>query len=722
MIKFKAKIIREIAHNGVDWGSYTFDTNDNIEGKNNNPKSLIEAMASISTNIVGNMPILTIGAEYNVEAELTNHPKFGLQYKVKNISLCKPEDKEALLSYLKTICTKLQAEKIVKKYPDFINHLLQNNTLIVKGISKKSFDKIKEKVLESYIMNDILALLGPLGITYKTIMKLSDTHTTALELKQILYENPYVLTRVHGLGFAKVDNIALQINPELKVSKYRLNAYIKYILSEQANTNGHTIVDIDFIRIEVKTRMSENIHFFDDVIAEQEFKRIGSNIGLKINYDNEMYVYNTLLEKTKIKCNEVYVSNSIDIILTEEQLEAVSVACNNPFTIIIGPAGTGKTTVIKTILHYLENDALNTISLIQDVALCSLSAKASKRMEEVTEHKATTIHRLLGYNGKTFKFNKDNTLPYTTVIVDEASMDNTWIFRKLLEAIEPDTKLIIVFDHAQLEPIGEGNIATDLLNSNEFPVCRLTKIHRQAEKSGIITFATAVRNNKNIIEQFFSDKFIKIGENQDMIIKFKNNIIDSVVSNYLEAMTKYGIDNVVVITPRKSNAELCCLSINTKIQQHLTSKEKSIIYFSKHFNIKDKVIQKINNYQKDIINGEIGFVVDIDEHEMTVDFDGKIISYRKNELKELELAYALTVHSFQGSQADVVIVSIDNGSFIMLDNKLLYTAITRASKYCLLYISESAYRKCIFNSANNNRNTFINEIKRLEVHANSESA
>jgi exodeoxyribonuclease V alpha subunit len=316
---------------------------------------------------------------------------------------------------------------------------------------------------------------------------------------------------------------------------------------------------------------------------------------------------------------------------------------------------------------------------------------------------------LLGFNGGGFEHDENNTLPSNIVILDEASMVNSSIFLALLKAIRKGSKVLIVFDYAQLPPIGAGNIATDLLQS-DFSVNVLTKVHRQAEESGILSDANIIRTGKNPIEK--PEYNMVRGNLKDMHYMFrmdKQEIFDLTIKYFMKSIETLSLDEVCICVPRKKDVLNSALKYNLKIQDLLLGNEPCYVdRGDKKYKLGAKVIQKVNNYEKQVVNGEVGYISDIDIMEKIFKvkyMDDKVIEYDFKELDQLELAYALTVHSTQGSQYHTVIIPLDMSSYMLLSKELIYTAITRAKELLVIVGNESVVNYMVNNVNTKTRNT-----------------
>ena len=338
-----------------------------------------------------------------------------------------------------------------------------------------------------------------------------------------------------------------------------------------------------------------------------------------------------------------------------------------------------------------------------------------------------TIHRLLGYSPKGFTYTANNRMPYDIVFLDEASMVNCVLFYYLIAAIKEGAKLIVCGDYAQLPPIGAGNIFSDLLHMDDcFNVSILRKVHRQAEASGILTDANKIREGVFPIEDptVHPKKQIINGELKDMAYVFRDSnerIQDIVVSQFLKIKDKYGLDSVAVAVPRKDTVVNSALEINKQIQLNVIDTENTpfVQGIYNRFYIGDRILQTENDSDRDIYNGEIGYVESVFPNakkeetcmvarfKSTLNGEDKIIEYDREELGSVLLGYALTSHKLQGSEYDYIIVAIDNTHYVLLDRCMLYTAITRAKKMCILVSQPEAFKHAMKYNKVNSRQTWL---------------
>ena len=740
--KFKATITYcRYYSNDSTWGVYGFSTDDDIphftkETKIDLPfedKKEVNPNRKLST-LAGKMQELVIGGEYMVKATYKHDKNYGDQYNPISIYALIPQTRESQLMFLQSIISPWLAENLINAYPNVVNDVA-NGTLkeidydLVKGVREFTWNKIKEKIINNYLISDIITMLKPLGVTYTMIKKLLADEPNPALLKQQLEDNPYILCKINGIGFKKCDDLALKLKPELLNSIERLVAFIKYYFTDLGEGKGHTWCSLKILKSAISNNVPECSDKVDWLLENNEFLHIADDkVGLKYYYDIEMQIYNLLLEKSK-KETDIYISDEkIELAIHHaeeeqgfnyvvEQLDTIKKSLHRTISLITGKAGTGKTSIMRAIVKaYTENNFTLTAS--------ALSAMAAQRITEATEFPAMTIHRTLGCIGlNEFTFNKDNHMITSVAFLDEGSMVNASLFLHWLEAIDDNTRIIISGDHKQLPPIGFGNVFSDLIEMfDDTVVSKLVKPMRQAEKSGILVDANLIRENINPITEKLQPRIIH-GELQDMYYMFRTNrqsLFDIAVKTFLKSVETDGIDNVVIAVPRRKDCLNSTNEINKVIQEKLLGNEKkSISGFEMTFKLGAKVMQTVNDYDKNVFNGEIGYITEINERyegkkkeEYCVvtytDIFGKdkLIEYTKKELGALDLAYAMTVHKLQGAGRKIVIGIIDNTHHQLLDNCMLYTLLTRAKKRCLLLAEPQAFLQCI-RTSHNKRNTWM---------------
>ena len=741
IIEFKAIITYCRYYNSdSDWGVYGFSTEDDIPyfETETNPINHFDGEQKNSdkkfSSLAGKMQELTIGGEYLVKANYVYNKIYGHQYKPISIYALLPQTEESQLMFLKSIISPTIAENLISTYPNVVNDIVNGELKEidynrVKGVREYTWNIIKEKVINNYLISDIISMLKPLGVTYTMIKKLLSDEPNPALLKKQIEENPYTLTKIPQLGFKRIDALALKLKPELLKSIERLAAFVKFYLTDIGDTLGNTWCSITLLKTAISNNVPECADQFEWMLNNNDFLHIeGTRIGLKYYYDIEMKIYNLLFEKSKKQTDINIPNEKIEQAIkhaedeqgfeyVSEQLDAINKTLHRTVSLITGKAGSGKTSIIRAIINsYTENHYTVTAS--------ALSAMAAQRITEATSFPAMTIHRTLGCVGlNEFTFNKDNHMITNVAFMDEGSMVNASLFLDWIEAIDDNTRIIISGDHKQLPPIGFGNVFSDLIEMfDDTIVSELKKPMRQAEKSGILVDANMIRENINPIIEKLQPRIIH-GELHDMYYMFRTNrqsLFDIAVKTFLKSVESDGIDNVVIAVPRKKDCLNCTHELNKVIQDKLLgSEKKSIFGYDTEYKLGAKVMQTVNDYDKNIFNGEIGYITEISEHiegkkkeEYCIvtytDIFGKekFIEYKKKELGQIDLAYAMTVHKLQGAGKKIVIGIIDNTHYQLLDNCMLYTMLTRAKQRCLLLAEPQAFLQCI-RTSHNKRNTWM---------------
>ena len=736
--EFKIVVTYEKYYNDdTTWGTYIAYTEDDIPFFTNGEANKFDNSEEKKKfcNIVGKMQQLSIGGEYQIKAKYEYNKQYGHQYKPLSIYALVPQTKEMQLVFLKTIIPEWMAENLINEYPNLVNDVA-NGTLKeidyskIKGVREITWNKVKEKIINNYLISDILMLLKPLGVTYTMIKKLLSDEPNPVLLKREIEKNPWVLTRVDNLGFKRVDDLALKLKPELIDSTQRLVSFIQYYFKDLGESKGHTWCSEKILRTAISNNVYECSDKVDWLFENNNFLHIvNGRIGLKYYYDIEQQIYQLILDKSKVDTTINISDTAIELAIKHaeeeqgfnyvvEQLDTIHKSLHRTVSLITGKAGTGKTSIMRAIVKaYTENNYMITAS--------ALSAMAAQRITEATEFPAMTIHRTLGCQGlNKFTYDKDNHLITDVAFLDEGSMVNASLFLHWLEAIGDNTRIIISGDHKQLPPIGFGNVFSDLVEMfDDSIVSKLIKPMRQAEKSGILVDANKIRENINPISEKLQPRIIH-GELQDMYYMFRSNrqsLFNIAIKTFLKSVETDGIDNVVIAVPRRKDCLNSTNEINKVIQNELLGDvQQSIEGFETNFKLGAKVMQTVNDYDKNVFNGEIGYITQIGERyeskkkkeEYCVvtysDICGhdKLIEYTKKELTSLSLAYAMTVHKLQGAGRKTVIGIIDNTHHQLLDNCMLYTLLTRAKKRCLLLAEPSAFLQCI-RTSHNHRNTWL---------------
>ncbi|MCY9758351.1 ATP-dependent RecD-like DNA helicase [Paenibacillus alvei] len=704
---------------------------------------LVELNPYGNITIKGGMPDLQIGKTYTAMVCRKKDPKFGLGYEVVNgqIYMKMFTTREEQLTFLSSILSEFQTSALTAAYPhENLVDLIKNDKLdlsLVKGIGEATLAKIKDKILanEKY-QRAIITLTGEYGIPYGSVKKLSDKYGSPDMLIDKINENPYILTELDGFGFKKVDEMALKMGVA-KDSKHRIVSCAEYVLSEESG-NGHCWMKLTrLINESIKLLELSISSIKDALITEAKTRKYVIDEEENIIYLREYHKYELQIKENVFRLLnakfEHEVENLDEIIahveekqgfpFTDEQKKAIVYAIEHNILIVNGKAGTGKTSVIKGIV-----EVLRTIKGLE-YATCALSGKASQRIQESTGLDAYTIHRLYGYNPQMgWIYDEYNHLEKDIIILDEASMVNSELFYYVMRAIKDGAKLIITGDTAQLEPIGVGNVLVDLLESNKVPKVELTIVHRQAQKSGILSCANLVREGK----KFVTNKdfgYQRLGELQDLYL-YSYEDGDKVFNQVMGIAKKFGTGNILdfqIIVPMKTRGKNCAKSINEACQKLFNQDPENVdpIYKIEKKNVTfiegDKIILNGNNYDKGVFNGTIGIIKYINSAyinkdgeatgEIVIDFEGVgDIRFTKSEMNRVDLAYAITVHKSQGSQWKYVVFAMDYSSYVLLNRQLTYTAMTRASKALFMPVELKALQFSIETNKSTKRQTFLPEM------------
>ena len=694
--------------------------------------------------LTGNMCEINDDEIYVVIGREVDNEKFGLQYEV--IFMCvdiKLTNKNDQYKFLEKVLPEKQCLDIFKAFDDPME-ILENKDVkslcTVKGIGVPTALKLIEKYESGKDYSEAYVELDKYGLTKYMIDKLVDYFGSPNTVIAKINENPYLLIdEMDGIGWEKADEMALEGGLG-EYSINRIKAYVKYYLYEEANI-GNTWVDIDDLLDAIdgtigyelpQETLSEALKEMNDkniIWTNEDKDRIGlmKFYQLEKNIAEELHRLNSAKNhfnadgwKTKIKNLEIRQEWEF----TEEQLSGVQAILENQIIMIIGGAGTGKSSTVAGMLEIFKED--------YTFAQTALSGRASCNLSDITGEDGYTIHRLLGYNPKVgFVYNKSNRMSKDIIILDELSMVGADIYYRLIQAIETGSKLIMLGDKHQLEAIGVGNIMFDMMESGYIKCVELTKIHRQAEKSAIITESIKIKNQEHIISKDFVGKDVR-GELQDFeldIYRNKDTTSKRVVAHFKELLPKTeNIFDIQVIVPMKNRGKASAyylnnllqeIAIDTNVSTKLLVGEGSKYPFT--IFIGDKVLNNKNNYEAlnengdevPIFNGDLGIVVDMDtiRRTLVVNFNNKGNIYiPKAHLKHIALGYAATCHKMQGSGIKYVIAALDYTHYKLLTKEMVYTMQTRAKEYCVLCAENKALRYATTHTSVSTKQTHLEQL------------
>ena len=683
---------------------------------------------------VGTMPLFNVGDRVEIEGELTYHDKYGEQFDISSIRLEKPSDKASIIRFLSSGnlkgIGKKTAEAIYDKFgKEAIDTVYRRTEELLKidGIGRKKLEDIKLSVEETRDSRRVLEYLQSLNISYNLSMKIFRKYGE--NTVDILKTNPYQLIEdISGIGFTMADNIARNMQMDTS-SSFRISAGLFYILNKEADFNGHTSLKISYL-----ISMARNLLKVQEdrikIVVEEDI--ISGKLVL-INIEGENYIYSSKILRAEksvalglaSKISEKYIFDvEIDYdlsIFSQEQKQAIHKAFEAMTLVITGGPGTGKTTIINAVCKILAKNEMT-------YALAAPTGRAAKRMQESTGQEAFTIHRLLGIrpDENVAEFNEDNPIDKDYIIVDEMSMVDIYLMESLISAISPNTALIMVGDSNQLPSVGPGNVLADIINT-DIKTIKLKKIFRQGLKSNIIVNAHKINKGEYPILNELGKDFFFIEANKNNF----SQVLADLVNNRLPKF--YGLDkikDIQILCPSKKTA-WGSTNINNNIQNILNPSDEKIVINEKNFKLNDKVMQIRNNYDlvaensltysEGVYNGDIGFinVIDQEDEKLKVEFyDGSVVTYKKEDIKDLDLSYAITIHKSQGSEFDCVIIPMMQVAPMLLTRNLLYTGVTRAKKLVVLVGEKRIIKQMVDNDFSNQRYTnlsyWINEMENVE--------
>lgn len=685
-----------------------------------------------------NHPILYEGVTYEFKGEWTVHPKFGNQFKASIAHEVQPSTKEGLRAYLQSSffpgIGPVIANRIVEHFGENVIEILNTDStqlLKISGISKNKLQAIQEAWDKNKEINDIMMFLQQYDISTLYATKIYEYYGKHC-VEQVL-SNPYKLaTDISGIGFVYADKIALKVG-FAEDSPERIKACINYILEQGAVEAGHcyllskqiALKSTELLRVDIKDKVQDLINSLEN---SGEIKALKLGTEEKRYYSRKIYFNETYCAEkinalrdndSNLTVNDNLLSSSFDKIdLSDEQKAAVKGIISHGIAVLTGGPGCGKTTTTKKIVNVLQK-------LNKKVVLAAPTGRAAQRMTEVIGIEASTIHRLLSWDhlNNGFLKNENNPIEGDVIIIDETSMLDINLAASLLRATQYETQILFIGDADQLPPVGPGDFFKDLINSGVVPVYRLNKIFRQGKESLIIKYAHAINNGEvpnietplltpevwtngsdcSFIDSGLSDPYTNKNDHPKWLsLRYGLNITEMIIELYTKIMPKYvGAEKEIQILIPMNKGDLGTVKINALIQQAVNPKKIGVGEINlkeRVFRLNDKVIQTKNNYDLGVFNGDIGRISAVDEakNEIVVKFsEDREIPYKKSDILELELAYAISIHKSQGSEFDCVILPIMNQYQRMLERSILYTGLTRAKKYAVFVGQRNALKTAV---------------------------
>ncbi|WP_330588223.1 SF1B family DNA helicase RecD2 [Anaerosporobacter faecicola] len=697
---------------------------------------------------VGSFPFINEGEYVQLEGNYISHQIYGEQFQVQSYEIKEPEDMMSMERYLGSGAIKgigvALAARIIRKFKEDTFRIIEQEPerlAEVKGISVSKAQEIATQFEDKKELRDAMLFLQKYGITNNLAVKIYKQYGS--RMYDVIRDNPYKLADdISGVGFRIADEIASKVGITGD-AEYRIKAGVLYVL-QQAAQNGNVYLPMEILVAKTAQILIIEPDKIEDHIMDMMIDKrvIIQEVQQKKVVYNTFYYYSELnVARMLHDLNEQYdiaipelekrirkIEQQEKIELDEMQRDAVVEAVRNGVLIITGGPGTGKTTTINTIIKFFEAEGL-------DFLLAAPTGRAAKRMSETTGYEAQTIHRLLELSGApddsntrlNFERNEENPLEADAIIIDEMSMVDISLMLALLRAITVGTRIILVGDVNQLPSVGPGNVLKDIITSNAFHVVKLNKIFRQATESDIIVNAHKINRGDTImLDNKSKDFFMLKRDDVTVIIQVMLTLIKYKMPKYVNARPY----DIQVLTPMRKG-ELGVEKLNLVLQKYLNpaetgKREKEIA--GRIFREGDKVMQIKNNYQMEwecksqfglsfekgmgVFNGDTGIIKEINlfSEIITVVFDEiRYVEYSFQQVDELELAYAITIHKSQGSEYPAVIIPLLSGPKMLLHRNLLYTAVTRARSCVTIVGSSKLVQTMIDNVSEQERFTSLDD-------------
>ena len=714
MSEIKGKLSKIIFHNNQN--GYTV-------GLLKVKESDIDDLVNKTVTFTGNLPDLNEIDTYIMTGSLTNHEKYGSQFQVKSINRIMPQETDAMIDILSSNLFKgigkKTAEKLVSVFKEKTFDVILNDTsnlLLIPGINEKQAKTLKESLKQYQGSYEDILMLNKLGFSTSESMKIY--HYYKDKLNEVLDGNLYnIYYDIDEISFPRVDSIF--VAKYEKDSPSRVAGAIVYIIKTLSMTYGHTYfskeeVNSYLFRV-LKVEVSEKVvaDAYNSLLVDERIVIKDDRLYLWEMYEAETLIarrLRLLAHEDKIKYKNLdtkikEIETHYGIVYTDEQLDAIKLAITRKVAIITGGPGTGKTTILKGILDlYKVLSSSDKIRLNEQIALLAPTGRASKRMSEVTNFEASTIHRFLKWNKDTnrFQINEYNKSSVSFVIIDEASMIDTMLLANLLKGLKSSCHIIFVGDANQLPSVAAGDVLNDMIESKELPVYALKNWHRQGSDSKIIPFAHRI--NEGILDR----ELLNSGSDLEFI-PCKDNEIIEVIGNVCKDYNSYDLQVLAPIYKNRNGI----YAINDHLQKLWNPKspsKKEIEGNESIYREKDKVIQLSNMKDESVFNGDIGIIDRIKllgNKELYIDYDGNLVKYTKSMLQNFTLGYAISIHKSQGSEFDTVLIPFTFDYRKMLYRKLIYTGVTRCKKKLILVGDINALEQAIRNNQEQKRRTSL---------------
>lgn len=679
--------------------------------------------------VTGSFAGIQAGQEIHVEGSWNFHPKFGKQLVATKYTTALPTSTVGIKKYLSSGFIKgigpAYAEKIVEHFGAATLQIIdeQSQRLYeVSGIGPKRVDQIIQSWHDQKYIAKVMVFLQEKGVSTAYATKIYKKYGQNSVAK--LTENPYCLTDdIWGIGFKTADKIAQNMGFATG-SVQRIQAGIIFCLKQEMN-NGHAYQEVATLK-EKSFQLLEIDADLHQAQAKQALTALYNNdqiklityqqthfVGLSNLYGSEKALAEKILKlmqspvTTAASPAELYkaLQTSMNVELNQDQQDGILQCFQNKISIITGGPGTGKTTLVKALLNLLESYKLS-------YKLAAPTGRAAKRMMESTKRHATTVHRLLEFDPATMRFvhNEQNCLQTDFLILDETSMIDIFLAHNIFKAVSLNTHVIMIGDVDQLPSVGPGNVLKDLINTSMIACTKLTQIFRQAQNSMIIQNAHRVNQGEfptTSLPECKQDFYLIKEELPENCFAQISKILKTIIPQH-----NISVDNVAILTPMNKGV-VGTQAINHNMQQLLNpnTAKPHTTFMGTTYRQDDRVMQIKNNYDKKVFNGDIGVITEInhEDEQLLINFDGITVPYGFDEINELMLSYAVTIHKSQGSEYDAVIIPIFMQHFMLLQRNLIYTAITRAKKLCIFIGQPKAIGMGVNNAKQEQRITFLQQ-------------
>ena len=673
--------------------------------------------------VIGSAASITPGEYIECIGVWHNDRTHGLQFKANQLKVVPPTTLEGIEKYLGSGMVKgigpHFAKVLVKAFKEDVFTIIENESdsmLKLPGIGPKRVGKITSAWSEQKAIREIMVFLQSHGVGTARAVRIYKTYGDEAIVK--VTENPYRLALdIHGIGFKTADVIAgrLGIAPD---SLIRAQAGVRHVLQEMSN-DGHCAAPWDVLVEEAAKLLEIPVVILEQAILEE----IAEENLVQEDIDGRPCLFLTPLQRAEVgvaaSINRIlsghppwgaidgdkaipWVEEKTGLTLSPSQQEAVRLSSTSKAVVITGGPGVGKTTLVNSILLIIRAKQMR-------VTLCAPTGRAAKRLSESTGLEAKTIHRLLEFDPSSFGFKRgrDNPLETDLLVIDESSMVDVALMNRLLSAVPDTAALMIVGDVDQLPSVGPGSVLFDIIDSGVVPTVRLTEIFRQAATSRIIVNAHRINKGEMPLKPESDElsDFYFIPANTPEEIHEK--LIQVVTERIPKRFGLHPVKDVQVLTPMNRGG-LGARSLNAELQLKLNEKgEPKVTRFGTTFAPGDKVIQTVNNYDKEVFNGDIGRILEIDQEEGTllVDYDGRSVEYELGELDEISLAYATSIHKSQGSEYPAVVIPLAMQHYTLLERNLIYTAVTRGKKLVTIIGQPKALAMAVKNRKSTKRLT-----------------